>query len=68
MMDNDLRVRRLHQEAEDPETAVILLDVVLGHGAHPDPAVELAPAIAQAGRRQRRAAATSRSWPGGGDG
>jgi FdrA protein len=48
MMDNDLRIRRLQQEAEDPEVAVILLDVVLGYGAHPDPAGELAPAIAEA--------------------
>ena len=48
MMDNDLRVRRLLQEAEDPEVAVVLLDVVLGYGAHPDPAGELAPAIARA--------------------
>ena len=48
MIDNDLRIRRLLQEARDPETAVILLDVVLGYGAHPDPAVELGPAIRQA--------------------
>jgi len=48
MMDNDLRIRRLQQEAGDPEVAMILLDVVLGYGAHPDPASELAPAIAQA--------------------
>ena len=48
MLDNDLRIRRLQQEADDPEVAVILLDVVLGYGAHPDPASELAPAIAQA--------------------
>jgi FdrA protein len=48
MMDNDLRIRRLQQEADDPEVAVILLDVVLGHGAHPDPAGELGPAIAEA--------------------
>jgi FdrA protein len=48
MMDNDLRSRRLHQEAEDPDVAVILLDVVLGYGSHPDPASELAPAIAKA--------------------
>ena len=48
MMDNDLRIRRLGQEADDPEVAVILLDVVLGYGAHPDPAGELAPAIARA--------------------
>ena len=48
MIDNDLRIRRLLQEARDPETAVIMLDVVLGYGAHPDPASELAPAILQA--------------------
>jgi FdrA protein len=48
MMDNDLRIRRLYQEAEDPEVAVILLDVVLGFGAHPDPSGELAPAIEKA--------------------
>jgi len=48
MMDNDLRIRRLEQEASDPETAVILLDLVLGYGAHSDPASELGPAIAHA--------------------
>jgi succinyl-CoA synthetase alpha subunit len=48
MIDNDLRIRRLLQEARDPETAVILLDVVIGYGAHPDPAAELAPVIRQA--------------------
>jgi FdrA protein len=48
MMDNDLRIRRLRQEADDPEVAVILLDVVLGYGSHPDPASELGPAIAEA--------------------
>jgi FdrA protein len=51
MMDNDLRIRRLQQEADDPEVAVILLDVVLGYGAHPDPAGELASAIAGARAR-----------------
>ena len=35
-------------EAEDPEVAILLLDVVLGYGAHPDPASELAPAIQSA--------------------
>ncbi|MEJ2512982.1 MAG: acyl-CoA synthetase FdrA [Anaerolineales bacterium] len=45
MMDNDLRIRRMWQEARDPETGIILLDVVLGEGAHPDPASELVPAI-----------------------
>ena len=45
MMDNELRIKRLEMEAEDPEVALILLDVVLGHGSHPDPASELGPAI-----------------------
>ncbi len=48
MIDNDLRIRRLLQEARDPDTAVILLDVVLGYGAHPDPAVELGHAVRKA--------------------
>jgi FdrA protein len=48
MIDNDLRTRRLLQEARDPEVAVIMLDVVIGYGAHPDPASELGPAIRQA--------------------
>ena len=52
MLDNDLRIRRLRQEAADPEVGLILLDVVLGEGAHPDPAAELAPAI-DAARRGR---------------
>jgi FdrA protein len=58
MIDNELRIRRLMQEAADPQVAVILLDVVLGYGSHPDPSSELAPAIerairaaADAGRR-----------------
>lgn len=48
MIDNDLRIRRLLQEARDPEVAVVILDCVIGYGAHPDPAAELAPAILQA--------------------
>ena len=48
MIDNDLRIRRLLQEAADPEVAVIILDVVIGYGAHPDPAAELGEAIEQA--------------------
>jgi FdrA protein len=45
MIDNDLRIRRLRQEAADPEVGLIVLDVVLGEGVHPDPASELAPVI-----------------------
>ena len=48
MIDNDLRVRRIRQEAAESEVGLILLDVVLGEGAHPDPASELSPAIAEA--------------------
>jgi len=48
MIDNDLRIRRLLQEARDPEVAVIMLDVVIGYGAHPDPASELGKAVEEA--------------------
>jgi len=55
MLDNDLRIRRLEKEAADPEVAVLLLDVVLGFGAHADPASELAPAIDAAIKAAREA-------------
>ena len=48
MIDYTLRCERLLQEAKDPGTGVILLDVVLGYGSHPNPAQELVPAIARA--------------------
>ena len=48
MIDGTLRRERLAKEAADPSCRVALMDVVLGHGAHPDPAAELAPAIAEA--------------------
>ncbi|MBX3331784.1 MAG: acyl-CoA synthetase FdrA [Nitrospira sp.] len=48
MIDHRLRNERLIKEAGDPEAAVILLDVVLGYGSHPDPAAELVPAIQKA--------------------
>jgi succinyl-CoA synthetase alpha subunit len=51
MIDLRLRNDRILSEAEDPEAAVILLDVVLGHGAHPDPGPEIAVAIGEARRR-----------------
>jgi len=47
MIDNDLRLRRMKQEAADPQVSLILFDVVLGEGAHPDSASELAPIIAE---------------------
>jgi FdrA protein len=48
MIDGTLRLDRLAVEAADPSCRVVLLDVVLGNGAHPDPAGDLAPAIAAA--------------------
>ena len=45
MIDGTLRLERLAAEAADPGCAVVLLDVVLGHAAHADPATELAPGI-----------------------
>ena len=54
MMDNELRIQRLETEAADPEVALILLDVVLGYGSHPDPASELAPAIESAIKSARK--------------
>jgi succinyl-CoA synthetase alpha subunit len=48
MIDHRLRNERMVREARDPEVAVILFDVVLGYGSHPDPAAEMAPAIAAA--------------------
>jgi succinyl-CoA synthetase alpha subunit len=50
MIDPSLRNQRIVQEAQDRETAVILLDVVLGYGAHPDPAGAAAEAIREARR------------------
>jgi FdrA protein len=48
MIDQTLRRERILQEAADPEVAVILFDVVLGYGAHPDPARELAVTLEEA--------------------
>jgi FdrA protein len=48
MIDPTLRLEHLAKVAADPRTGVLLLDVVLGHGAEPDPAAALAPAIAGA--------------------
>lgn len=53
MIDPEICLRRIRQEAEDPEVGTLLLDVVLGEGAHPDPASLLAPVIREvkAGRK-----------------
>ncbi len=45
MIDYRPRVERIGDAAAAPDTAAILVDVVLGFGAHGDPAAALAPAI-----------------------
>lgn len=50
MIDPSLRDQRLAVEAADARVGAVLLDVVLGHGSHPDPASTLAPAV-EAARR-----------------
>ena len=53
MIDPTLRNEELARAAADPRTGVILMDLVLGHGAEPDPSALLAPAI-EAARMERR--------------
>jgi len=48
------RCERMSKEARDWETAVVVLDVVLGEGAHPDPAGGLAETIADAKKTTER--------------
>ncbi|WP_067478096.1 FdrA family protein [Actinomadura hibisca] len=48
MIDPALRLAALAEHAADPACGVLLLDVVLGHGADPAPAASLAPALAAA--------------------
>jgi FdrA protein len=45
MIDPTLRLEHLTRVAADGRTGVILMDVVLGHGAEPDPATALAEAL-----------------------
>lgn len=47
MIDPEPRAEQLRTHGGDPATAVVLLDVVLGHGAHDDPAGVLAPVCAE---------------------
>ena len=47
MIDPQSRIEILRAQARDPEVAVVLLDVVLGHGSHADPAAALAPVLAE---------------------
>ena len=48
MIDPDVRIKKIKEAANDQTTGVILLDVVLGYGSHPDMANALRPAIEEA--------------------
>jgi FdrA protein len=48
MIDWTLRLERFAMEVADPDCGVLLIDVVLGHGAHPAPAAILAPSVRSA--------------------
>jgi len=50
MIDPYVRQERILSEAKDRETAIILMDFVLGFGSNPDPAGEMAPYIQKAGK------------------
>ena len=49
MIDPEARIELMRREAADPKVAVILVDVVLGYGSHPDPAGLLAPVCREIG-------------------
>lgn len=48
MFDPEARAQMILEQARDPSAAVIVIDVVLGFGAHADPASVLAPVCAEA--------------------
>lgn len=48
MIDPSYRTERLLKEWNDPEVAIILLDVVLGYGSHENPAAPLADSVIRA--------------------
>ncbi len=50
MIDPSTRTERIDAEAGDPSIAVMLVDVVLGYGSHPDPAGALVPSLEAAKR------------------
>src|SRR6266566_5066852 len=54
MIDPSLRLKRLQEEAGKAETAVILLDVILGYCAHADPASVHVPVIREALLKAKR--------------
>jgi FdrA protein len=58
IIDPSLRNAAVARAGDDPDLAVLLVDVILGDGAHPDPAGALAAAMREARARARRARRT----------
>ena len=58
MIDPSVRDAMIRTQGADPQTAAILFDVVLGYGAHADPAASLAQALADAQGAARAKART----------
>jgi len=54
MIDHRLRHDRILQEARDQETAIILLDIVIGYGSHHNPAQEVVNSINTARESAKR--------------
>lgn len=54
MIDPSLRLERIVKEAKDPEVGVIIIDMILGYGAHMDPVGATLPAIKEAKEIARR--------------
>ena len=48
MIDPDVRIRKIKEYSKDADTGVILLDIVLGYGSHPDMVNALLPTIKEA--------------------
>jgi FdrA protein len=48
MLNLDVRLEMIAEAVADPSVGCVLIDVVLGYGAHLDPAAELAPAVERA--------------------
>lgn len=55
MIDPGLRNERIVTEASDPRVGIVLLDFVLGYGAHEDPAGQVVPSIQAAREAAARA-------------
>jgi FdrA protein len=56
LLDVTLRAEEIARVGKEADVAVLLLDLVLGHGAAPDPAGDIVPALDAPGSRARMAA------------